>query len=308
MQPHFPDNVLNALKEAVVNVFWTKKHLREVISRCDVPQQLVNAQDWNGYKFHIIDPILNSLNTIEHGLGPLRRILAETLEYKDGEHLLWLQDGQKRKREAERALDHLRLLVEKHDQTLKAEQAEQSRRRAQAEEAHSGQAFRQRLATLKERFLQFHGATDPQKRGYDLQTLLYDLFVLFDLEPRSAFALRGEQIDGAFVLDADDYLLEAKWQKEASTLNDLRDLDGAIASNLDNTLGLFVSINGFSQDALQRYREGSRPRLICLDGADLMLVLEGQIDLPDLLRRKRSLAAQRGEVFVAARRILLGEA
>ncbi len=308
MQPHFPDNVLNSLKDAVANVFWTKKHLREVLARCEVPRQLLNAQDWNGYKFHIIDPILNSLSTTEHGLGPLRRILAETLEYKDGEHLLWLQDGQKRKREAERALDHLRLLVEKHDEALKEEQVEQARRRAQAEETSSSQAFRQRLAALRDRFLEFHVATNPQKRGYDLQTLLYDLFILFDLEPRGPFSLRGEQIDGAFVLDSDDYLLEAKWQKEPSTLHDLRDLDGAIASNLDNTLGLFVSINGFSQDALQRYREGSRPRLICLDGADLMLVLEGQIDLPDLLRRKRSLAAQRGEVFVAARRILLGEA
>lgn len=304
---HYPDNVMAALKNALVNVFWTKKHLRELFDRCQVPQPLVLAQDWNGFKYHIIDPILSNLNCTDDGIGPLRRILAETLNYKDGNHLLWLQDGQKRKQEAERSLEHLRVLVEKHDNELRKEREEQARRRTEAQEVRASQAFYVQLRSLRDRFLAYFASTAAQARGIDLETLLYDLFNLFDLQPRGPFRLRGEQIDGAFVLDGVDFLLEAKWEKDPVSLNDLRDLDGAVASNLDNTLGLFVSINGFSEDALQRYREGNRPRIICMDGADLMLVLENKVELPDLLRRKRSMAAQRGEVFIPARRILLGE-
>ncbi|MGD1027634.1 hypothetical protein [Candidatus Binatus soli] len=44
-----------------------------------------------------------------------------------------------------------------------------------------------------------------------------------------------------------------------------------------------------------------------MDGADLMAVLEGQIDLNDLLRRKKAIAAQRGEVFAPVSKIILGE-
>jgi hypothetical protein len=40
------------------------------------------------------------------------------------------------------------------------------------------------------------------------------------------------------------YLLEAKWTKDRVNLGDLRDLDGAVGSSLDNTLGLFISIEG----------------------------------------------------------------
>jgi hypothetical protein len=304
---HFPDNVMAALKDALVNVFWTKKHMREILDRCQVPQSLVLNQDWNGYKYHIIDPILTSLNSTEDGVGPLRRVLAETLDYKDGNHLLWVQDGPKRKREAERCLEHLRLLVEKHDSDLRKEREEQAQRRADIEKAKGAQTFHERLRSLRDRFVAYFCSTTAQSRGLELETLLYDLFSLFDLQPRGPFRPRGEQIDGAFVLDGDDFLLEAKWQKEPVSLNDLRDLDGAVASNLDNTLGLFVAINGFSEDALQRYREGNRPRIICMDGEDLMLVMENQIELPDLLRRKRSMASQRGQVFMPARQILTGE-
>jgi len=306
MTDHFPDNIMNALKDALVNVFWVKKHLRELFDRCQVPSELVAAQNWELYKYHIIDPVLTALNTSQDGLGPLRRILAETLNYTDGDHLLWVADGKKRKREAERCLERLRLLVEKHDQSLKAEQEEQARRRKEAEQQRGRHAFYERLAALKDRFLEFHQQPEKQARGYGLEKILYDLFDLFDLQPRGPFRLRGEQIDGAFLLDADDFLLEAKWQTSKASLRDLRDLDGTVTSKLDNTLGLFVSVYGFSDTALEGYRQGSRPRLICMDGSDLMAVLEGQIDLVDLVRRKRSIASQRGDVFVPVRDIMSG--
>ncbi len=303
---HFPDNVIAALKNALVNVFWTKKHLRQVFEQCEVPGELVAGQDWNAYKIRIVEPIVNSLNTSPAGLGILRRVLAETLNYKDGDHLLWLEDGKRRKEDAERSLEHLRLLVDKHDAEMKQAKEDQDRRRREYEERKTKAAFNQRLGELRGRFLAFHSSEDPQQRGRDLEGILYDLFVLFDLEPRGAFRLKGEQIDGAFALDGNPFLLEAKWQSDPVNLEALRDLDGAVAANLDNTLGLFVSINGFSPEALERYRQGNRPRIICMDGHDTVCVLEGRIDLSDLLRRKRTIASQRGDIFTSVTQIMAG--
>jgi hypothetical protein len=304
---HFPDSVTRALKKALVNVFWTKKDLRELFRRCEAPASLTDAQDWNGYKFHIIDPVIDSLNGSPEGLGPLRRILADTLHYKDGNHLLWLSDGQKRKREAEDSLEHLRVLVEKHDASLEAERTKQEQRRREQDERARKQSFSETREHLKQHFLTLYAALDRQQSGYGLEDLLYQVFDLFELQPRGPFRLAGEQIDGAFVHESTDFLLEAKWQKSPANLEALRDLDGAVASNLDNTLGLFISIHGFTVEALDRYRQGNRPRIVCMDGADLMAVLEGQIDLNDLFRRKKAIASQRGEVFAPVSKIILGE-
>jgi hypothetical protein len=75
---------------------------------------------------------------------------------------------------------------------------------------------------------------------------------------------------------------------------------------LDNTLGLFVSVSGFTNEALSGYIAGNRPRLICMDGADLLLSLDGRIDLPELLSRKKEIASQKRKIFVPANDIILG--
>ena len=79
---HFNHDVIQALNDAVVKVFWTKKDLRRLLDIAGVDQRLINAQDWQNYKYHIVSPIIDQLNIAEDGLGPLRRILQETLRYK----------------------------------------------------------------------------------------------------------------------------------------------------------------------------------------------------------------------------------
>lgn len=303
---HFPKKILDALKEAIVNVFWKKDDVRSLFRRCDVPSSLIAGQDWHAYKYHIVSPVLDELNTTPEGLGPMRRLLQETLAYTSGDHLLWTSDGEKRKKEAERSLDYLRLLVQDHDAARKTEEDERQARLRAIEESKRGAAFEQKLARIKSRFLAYYQDPDVQKRGYGLEQILYDLFLLFELSPRGPFRRVGEQIDGAFVHDGDHFLLEAKWQTEQVNLADLRDLDGAVGSSLDNTLGLFISLNGFSQQALQAYPQGNRPRLICMEGSDLIAVLDGRIDLADLIRRKKDIAVEKRIILALATDILRG--
>jgi len=271
-----------------------------------VDQNLINAQDWARYKYHILSPIVDDLNCGEGGLGILRRILHEILRYKKCDHLLRFNDGRKLKREAENALEHLRALVKEHDTAKITAEEEREARRKRIDEAKKERAFQEKLAGLGEQFMALLGESNENARGYSLEKLLNQLFALFELAPHAPFKRRGEQIDGAFVLDREHFLLEAKWQKDQPNLGSLRDLDGAVSSSLDNTLGLFVSIHGFAPQAIDGYLQGNRPRIICMDGSDLMLVVEGRIDLPELLSRKKELAAQRRMIFVTANDIVLG--
>ena len=69
-----------------------------------------------------------------------------------------------------------------------------------------------------------------------------------------------------------------------------------VESRLDNTLGLFISINGFTEDGIMAFQR-TRPNIILMDGEDLSAVLEGFVDLHELLSRKLRHAAHTGEVF-----------
>jgi len=198
MDSHFTDKTITVLTDAVYNVFWKKSDVRQLFINAGVAQELINAQDWNDKKIRTISPILNALNTSPDGLGPLRRILAETLQYTDGDHLLWTSEGTKRKQEAERSLEHLRLLVKQNEADILEEQKKQKQIREQSNVIREKGAFLVKLSETKQRFYDYHADHNKQERGYGLERILHDLFLLFDLDPRGSFKIVGEQIDGSF--------------------------------------------------------------------------------------------------------------
>jgi hypothetical protein len=103
---------------------------------------------------------------------------------------------------------------------------------------------------------------DPQPRGYAFERFLNRLFEACKLEPREAFRLRGEQIDGSFQL-VDTYLLEARWRNEQSDAAALRSFQGKVEDRPVWARGLFVSYSGFSSDGLAAF--GAR-RILLMDG------------------------------------------
>jgi hypothetical protein len=122
--------------------------------------------------------------------------------------------------------------------------------------------YLQKLQQICQRYMNLviSGTLTSQQRGFELERVLYELFELFDLDPKASFRIVGEQIDGAFSLEGTEYLLEGKWQKIPVDSGDLDKFSGRIQRKLDNTLGLFLSINGFSEDGVRAHsREENSP-------------------------------------------------
>ncbi len=163
--------------------------------------------------------------------------------------------------------------------------------------------MRTKLEDLSRVYFKLLSTEEPQQRGYRLEKIIRELFELLDLDPRASFKIVGEQIDGAFTFEATDYLFEGKWQQEPVGAADLDVLAGKLSRKLDNTLGLFLSINGFSEDGVKAHSSGRRMMLL-MDGSDLMAVLEGRIDLIQLLLRKRREASQTGNIYIRIHEIL----
>lgn len=144
----------------------------------------------------------------------------------------------------------------------------------------------------------------PQRRGYEYERFLTELFAAYGLKPRSPFKLTGEQIDGSFKLHGGTYLVEAKWQAGLTGQAELLTFSGKVSGKATWTRGLFISNSGFSEDGLKAFKTGRRTNIICADGLDLHQVVHNRLSLIDVLDEKLRRAAETNQAFVPVRDLL----
>ncbi len=297
---------INALKDTLTNIYWYKSELRSFIMHTISDPTILSRLNWNNYKRNIVANLIDYL--VRHQdthQNDLLKLMSEVTKMTDFSHLIRLEDGSTKAKKAEDSVKALRGLVQGHFDLIEAHKKIEERRQQAYQKILRKQGVADKLEEIKRRFYSLLGAHDAQKRGYQLEQIIKDLFTLFDLDPKASFKLKGEQIDGAFTFENTDYLFEAKWQQDLVGIKDLDAFNGKLARKLDNTLGLFISVNGFSEDAVKTHSTGRR-LMILMDGSDLMAVLEGRIDLMQLLLRKRRYASQTGNIFLKIHEIMLG--
>lgn len=299
-------DVIQLIVNALVNVVWYKRDFYRILETCGVPQHIIDnaVNNCGGYKapkLYIADSVTRQLNRMgEEGLGPLRRIIQQLINWRD---FSAAADAT----QARNAIERLKKVVGESDrETVEAREKREAERKRRQEELIEKTKKSSTLAGLREQYYRLISSTKPQKRGYALETILYNLFKLFGLNPNPPFRIIGEQIDGSFTLHDDDFLLEAQWEKDKPTAEELYGFQGKVARKYQGTRGLFISIEGFSPTSLQAFERGMAPNILLLDGEDLVYVLEERIDLDTLISEKRKHASRTGEVYCKAR-IILGE-
>lgn len=291
-------SALIALKEALCSIYWYKSDLRSFLSNCTGNPTFISTLNWGNYKRQVVADLIEELTKDqEKYIGILTKLCYEVTSIKTFTHLEQLDGGEQKARRAREAVEQLRQLVEPHQEKAKDEEEAEKRRKERADKLRKNSAVREKLSEINVKFMAIATGSNPQTRGFDLERLMYDLFELFDLDPKASFKNIGEQIDGAFALEGTDYLFEAKWQKELVGVQDLDAFSSKVRRKLDNTLGVFLSMNGFSPDGIAAHSTG-RPNIVLMDGADLMAVLEERIDFVTLLLRKKRFAAQTGNIFL----------
>lgn len=142
---------------------------------------------------------------------------------------------------------------------------------------------------------------NPQKRGFLLQDLLNRLFQIYEIPVIRSFTRNdgAEQIDGAFKLDGWHYLLECRWRKKLADTRELDGLSGQVARSGRQTMGLFLSINGWSSHVPELLKQNPDKSIILMDGYDLRCVLHQDVDFRALLLAKISSLSLRGEPFLS---------
>ncbi len=193
-------------------------------------------------------------------------------------------------------------------------EAREARAREIARQEELGRMARERADILKRQsellLMMFDEelarSDDAQRRGYLLQDLLNRLFDTHEIPVVRAFTRNegAEQIDGAFKLEGWHYIVECRWREKLADIRQLDGLLGQVNRSGKQTMGLFLSINGWSDHVPALLKQNPDKCIFLMDGYDLRCALALEADLRELLVAKLAHLNLEAEPFLGARSFL----
>ena len=100
------------------------------------------------------------------------------------------------------------------------------------------------------------------------------------------------------------YIVECRWRTALANIRELDGLLGQVVRSGRQTMGLFLSINGWSDNVPLLLKQNPPKAIMLMDGNDLRIVLRGHLDLKDLIRAKAERLSFRGEPYYSAEQCL----
>ena len=166
--------------------------------------------------------------------------------------------------------------------------------------------FRKHSDLLLMMFDEMAKSDDPQQRGYFLQELLNRAFDLHEVPLIRPYTRNGagEQIDGAFKIEGWHYLVECRWRKKLADIRELDGLKGQIDRSGKQTMGFFLSINGWSDNVPGLLKQNPEKSIVLMDGYDLRTILSGGADLRDFIMAKVARLNLEAEPFLGVKQYL----
>lgn len=293
--PHFLDLVY----DAALKSFWRKKALRRFLRSCGVSEAFLATWASDESKRELLDRLFDKLQKSDKGKACLLRMSKNLTEQRSFPDLMNWEDTPQKLKDAHDAVSRLRLYCDKQEKEI--ESAAQARRAR--EELHKRQQehkrSQQNLESLSSRLAELAVQKGTQGGGYEFEKWFYDLLDFCELQNRRPYVHDGRQIDGSVTLAGTTYLIELKFTGGQADARDVDVFRRKVTSKADNTMGIMVSMSGFSSVA-KKAASGERTPLLLLDHSHLYLVLGGIMGMDEVIERVRRHASQTGEAFLAA--------
>jgi hypothetical protein len=249
-------------------------------------------------KRSFLDRVFAELPKSDQGRSGLLKISVCLMEQKTFPDLDNWEDSALKIKAAHDAVSRLSIHHSQQQEELHSEKdkqkAKEEFRKRQAEVTSTQQS----LQKLNDRLTELSKRIGEQQAGYDFQGWFYDVLDFSEIENRKPYINAGRQIDGSLTLDGTTYLVELKFTKEQAGAPDTDTFYKKVMSKADNTMGVMVSISGYSTVARQE-ASGEKTPLLLLDHSHLYLVLGGMMGFGDVVKRVRRHASQTGESYLA---------
>lgn len=299
MPDTFPPHFLELVANALLHSFWRKRALHEFLRRAGIKEDFLATWREDETKRDFLYRLFPALERTEKGAPVVRylaRELADQITFPDLDG--WEDAAQKKARAAD-AVRALKTYLARNKQAIGDQRAETEARRRAQEIREERQRRQTDLDKLRARLDALAVQLGSQQAGYDFESWFYDLADFFEVVNRRPYKTAGRQIDGSLTFESTTYLAELKFTSAQAGADDIDIFFKKVHDKADNTMGVMVSISGYSSVAIQG-ASGPRTPLLLLDHGHLYSLLGGTMNLPDLIARVRRHASQTGRAYVTA--------
>jgi hypothetical protein len=298
MAEDLPSHFIDLVQDAALKSFWRKNSLLNFLRRHKISENFLATWQETETKRVFIARLLPKLEAHEKGSQIVKQMavsLADQLKFPDLEG--W-EDTKEKVQVAREAVQGLRQYLEIHKQKAEEVKAREETRKVAREQLQKTIANRQTLEGLSDRLKELSKQLGTQGAGYEFQNWFYDLVTFFEMTHRRPYVASGRQIDGSLTVEGTTYLTELKFTREQAGAPDVDTFLTKVNDKADNTMGIMVSMSGYSTTAIQQ-ASGRKTPLILMDYSHVYLVLGGTWALPEIVCRLRRHASQTGNAFLS---------
>jgi hypothetical protein len=224
----------------------------------------------------------------------MARSLSEQTTFPD---LRGWEDAAQKLADATKAVAELKAYLRAQDEEIRTEREKEDAKARARDERSRVQRNQTDRAKLQERLDKLHPAVGTQQGGYDFQDWFYDLLDYSEIQNRRPYVSNGRQIDGSLTYEGTTYLVELKFTGAQADATDIDSLRAKVDDKADNTMGIMISISGYSTVAIDG-ASGRQSKLLILDATHLYLFLSGSLSFGEIIARVRRHASQTGEAYL----------
>ncbi len=294
LTPHY----IALVYEACLKSFWRRKALARFLRQCRVSEKFLQSWVTGESKREVLDRLFLELPKSDGGRAALVRMAGFLMEQESFPDLKNWEDSATKLKEAHDAVSQLRRYHSKQQEEIQSKQDMIQARKQFAERQRQATQSQQTLRSLNDRLNNLARSLGQQKAGYDFQEWFYQLLNFCEIPNRKPYTHNGRQIDGSLTVSGTTYLVELKFTTGTADATDIDTFYKKITTKADNTMGVMVSISGYSSVAKQE-ASGERTPMLLLDHRHLYMVLGGVMGFGDLIDRVRRHASQTGEAYLA---------
>jgi len=292
---HFIDLVQDALLKS----FWRKNSLLSFLRRHKISESFLATWQETETKRAFISRLLPKLEAHAQGSQILKQMAASLADQGKFPDLEGWEDTAQKVKVAKEAVEALRAYLELHKQKADEVKAREGVKKEARERLQESIVKRQTLEGLSDRLKELSKQIGTQAAGYEFQNWFYDLVVFFEMTNRRPYVSNGRQIDGSLDVEGTTYLTELKFTKEQAGAPDVDTFLAKVNDKADNTMGIMVSMSGYSSTAINQ-ASGRKTPLLLMDYSHIYLVLSGTWSLPEVISRLRRHASQTAVAFLPA--------
>jgi len=198
---------------------------------------------------------------------------------------------------AKRSISTLKSYLSEQDEAIFSEEEKKKAREKLRKAKKNARESQKNLQTLSKSLAELTTEIGTAEAGRAFEKWFYDLMQFCEIQTKRPYVTSGRQIDGSITIGDTTYLVETKFTTEQSGAPDIDVFRSKVESKADNTMGVFLSMSGYSKVAIFE-ASGRKTPLLLLDHSHTYRVLSGISSFRDVIERVRRHASQTGEAYL----------